>query len=219
MKNFHLLDNLDLERDRRLQGRTSVDPNADLLWTKALSLIISSTEKERLLEAYQFAGSIKYDHAGLSPEIYFAHPVRVASLAMLYYDKINVDLGIVGLIHNVFELSDYTNDFISKKFGEKISNQISDLTVNRDLQWNEDYKNTYYEKIMNGPREARIIKIIDKLDNLFILGVNPDKQVKIKYLKEIEKHVLPLAYKTTPKIYSYMKELVDNNYNNGFNIS
>ena len=92
------------------------------------------------------------------------------------------------------------------------------MTVNRNLQWNEDYKNAYYEKIMNGPREARIIKIIDKLDNLFILGVNPDKQVKIKYLKEIEKHVLPLAYKTTPKIYSYMKELVDNNYNNGFNI-
>jgi (p)ppGpp synthase/HD superfamily hydrolase len=139
-------------------------------------------------------------------------------LAMLYYDKINVDLGIVGLIHNVFELSDYTKDFISEKFGEKISNQVSNLTVNRNLQWNEDYKNAYYEKIMNGPREARIIKIIDKLDNLFILGVNPDKQVKIKYLKEIEKHVLPLAYKTTPKIYSYMKELVDDNYKSGFNI-
>ena len=218
MKKFHLLDNLDLERDRRLQGRTSVDPHADLLWTKALSLIASSTEKERLLEAYQFAGSIKYDHAGLSPEIYFAHPIRVASLAMLYYDKMNVDLGIIGLIHNVFELSDYTNDFISEKFGKKTSDQILSLTVNRDIQWNVDYKKAYYEQLSDGPVEARVVKIMDKLDNLFILGVNPDKQVKIKYLKEIEKHVLPLAYKTTPKIYSYMKELVDNNYNNGFNI-
>ena len=219
MKNFHLLDNLDLERDRRLQGRTSVDPHADLLWTKALSLIASSNEKERLLEAYQFAGTIKYDHAGLSPEIYFAHPVRVSALAMLYYDKMNVDLGIVGLIHNVFELSDYTNDFITEKFGKNISKQITNLTVNRGLQWDEDYKTDYYKKIENGPIEARVIKIIDKLDNLFILGVNPDKEVKIKYLKEIEKHVLPLAYKTTPKIYSYMKELVENNYKTGFNLS
>tara|TARA_R110001606_G_scaffold391167_1_gene558704 strand:+ start:1906 stop:2565 length:660 start_codon:yes stop_codon:yes gene_type:complete len=218
MRDFNLLESIDLERERRLKGRVAVDPNADLLWTKALNLVSSSTEKERLLEAYQFAGNIKYDHAGLSPEIYFAHPIRVASLAMLYYDKMNVDLGIVGLIHNVFELSDYTNDFITEKFGKKISNQILDLTVDREQQWDEDYKNTYYKKIENGPIEARVIKIIDKLDNLFILGVNPNEEIKIKYLKEIEKHVLPLAYRTTPKIYSYMKELVDDNYKSGFNI-
>ena len=96
--------------------------------------------------------------------------------------------------------------------------QILDLTVDREQQWDEDYKNTYYKKIENGPIEARVIKIIDKLDNLFILGVNPNEEIKIKYLKEIEKHVLPLAYRTTPKIYSYMKELVDDNYKSGFNI-
>ena len=218
MKNY-LLDNLDLERDRRLQGRTFVDPYADLLWTRAVSLINSSRDKERLLAAYQFAESIDYEHAGLSPEIYFAHPVRVAALSMLYYDKINVDIGIVGLIHNVFELSDFTVDFISEKFGKKIANQILSLTVNRDLQWNVDYKKAYYEQLSDGPVEARVVKIMDKLDNLFILGVNLDKAVKLKYLKEIEKHVLPLAHKTTPKIYSYMKDLVDNNYNSGFNLS
>ena len=138
---------------------------------------------------------------------------------MLYYDKINVDIGIVGLIHNVFELSDFTVDFISEKFGKKIANQILSLTVNRDLQWNVDYKKAYYEQLSDGPVEARVVKIMDKLDNLFILGVNLDKAVKLKYLKEIEKHVLPLAHKTTPKIYSYMKDLVDNNYNSGFNLS
>mgnify|MGYP006109506621 FL=1 len=214
-----LLDSIKIERNLRLKGRFVIDPQADLLWNKALSLTTDINKKEKLLEAYKFAGEIKYDHAGLSSEIYFAHPIRVASLAMLYYDEINVDLGIVGLIHNVYELSDYTNDFITEKFGKNISNQIANLTVNRGLQWDEDYKTDYYKKIENGPIEARVIKIIDKLDNLFILGVNPDKEVKIKYLKEIEKHVLPLAYKTTPKIYSYMKELVENNYKTGFNLS
>jgi len=218
MKDFQLLDSIDSERNRRLLGRSIVDPNADLLWNKAISLINSVSEKERLLEAYKFARSIKYEHAGLSPEIYFAHPIRVAALSMLNNDEVNVDLGIVGLIHNVYELSDYTIDFIVDKFGKKISDQILNLTVNRDLQWNIDYKKEYYKKIENGPIEARIIKIFDKLDNLFILGVNPNKEVKIKYLKEIEKYVLPLAHKNTPKIYSYMKELVENNYKSGFNI-
>lgn len=218
MKKFNLLDNINVERNRRLKGRFLVEPNTEILWNKALNLNHSSEEKKRLNEAYEFASNIKYDHVGLSSEVYFVHPIRVASLAMLYCDEFNVDLGIVGLIHNVYELSDFSDDFIKAKFGKKISNQILNLTVNRDLQWDVDYKNNYYKKIENGPVEARIIKVIDKLDNLFILGVNPDEDVKTKYLKEIEKHILPLALKNTPKIYNYLKNLVEDTNNNAFNL-
>ena len=213
------LSTIENERNFRLAGRFVIDPQADLLWSEALSLTNDSTIIKKLTEAYNFASEIKYDHSGLSSKIYFAHPIRVASIAMLYYDKINVDLGILGLIHNVFELSDYSNNFITKKFGKNISDQIVSLTVNRSLQWDQDYKKSYYNRIENGPIEARVIKIIDKLDNLFIIGINPDKDLKIKYLKEIEKYILPLAYKTTPNIYRYMKELVDNSYKTAFNLN
>ena len=219
MKEFKILGNIENERSLRLKGRFEVDPHADLLWNRVLSYTYDTSVKEKLIETYNFAATIKYNHKGLSSKIYFTHPIRVASIAMLYYDKINVDLGILGLIHNVFELSDYTNEFIAKKFGKNISNQVTTLTVNRSIQWDEDYKISYYKKIENGPIEARVIKIIDKLDNLFILGINPDKDVKIKYLKEIEKHILPLAFKTTPKIYSYMIKLVENSYKSGFNLN
>ena len=218
MKRKMLLDSIESERSLRLKGRTEFDSHAVLLWNKALSLTIDIKRREKLLDAYKFAYEIEYDHVGLSSEIYFAHPLRVASLAMLYYDEINVDLGIVGLIHNIYELSDYTKEVIGEKFGKNISDQITNLTVNRDFQWDEDYKTDYYKTIANGPIESRIVKIIDKLDNLFILGINPNREVKLKYLNEIEKYVLPLARKATPEIYSYMKELVESTYNAGFNL-
>ena len=211
MKKLYILSSIDIEVKRRIIGRSQVDPHADVLWKKSLTLINDNTEKEKLLNAYKFAQNIKYDHAGLSSEVYFAHPVRVASLAMLKNDKVNIDLGILGLLHNVNELSEHSNLFIEKKFGKKISNMINILTVNRDIQWDLDYKDSYYEKIDNGPLESRIIKVFDKLDNLFVLDLNPDKKIKTQYLNEIIKHVLPMAEKNTPYVYHYMKELVDYN--------
>ena len=100
MREFKLLSTIEKERNLRLKGRFIIDPHADLLWNKALSLT-NATNKTKLLEAYNFARKIKYDHEGLSSTIYFAHPIRVASLAMLYYDEINLDLGILGLIHKL----------------------------------------------------------------------------------------------------------------------
>tara|TARA_B110000240_G_C13511029_1_gene459387 strand:+ start:672 stop:1331 length:660 start_codon:yes stop_codon:yes gene_type:complete len=218
MKKFKILNDISIERNRRLEGRFIFDPHANVLWKNTLSLISKNSEKERLLDAYFIAKSINYNHPGLAPEIYFSHPIRVASLAMLYYGKTNVDLAVLGLIHNIYELSDKNTDYVIRNFGEKISNQILNLTVNRDLQWDQNYKRSYYKKIENDSLETCIVKIMDKLDNLFILGLNPDKEIKIKYLQEIEKFVLPLAKKVTPELHGYIKNLVEDNYNIGFNL-
>ena len=218
MKKNNFLNEIEFERNRRLSGRYVFDPHANVLWEKTLSLITDINNKERLLEAYVFAENIKYIHPGLRPEVYFAHPVRVASLSMLYNNKVNVNLGILGLLHNLYELSEINVELVIENFGNKISNQILNLTIDRDLQWDQDYKSEYYKKIENDSLETPIIKIIDKLDNLFILGVNPDKEIKLKYLQEIEKFVLPLAKKFTPDLYAYMKKLVKNNYEIGFKL-
>ena len=152
----------------------------------------------------------------MSPEIYFAHPKRVSALSMLLYDNNNIDAAILGLIHNVFELTSRDEKEISLLFGSKISKQAFVLTVDRQFQWDRDYKKEYYEKISSGPIESSVIKVLDKVDNLFILGTNPDSEIKYRYLKEIEDYIVPMTSKSIPSLSNYLERLIEYNYKNSF---
>jgi hypothetical protein len=101
-------------------------------------------------------------------------------------------------------------------FGSRISNQIDLLTVDRDLQWNMDYKENYYKRLMKSPISARIVKILDKLDNLFLLGLNPDASLREKYLLEVENFILPMAMVSLPNLTIYIRDLVANCRETGF---
>lgn len=83
MNSINYLSEINIERANRIKGRLTPDPNAILLWNVAINDIQSFEKKEKLIEAFNFARSIDYKHEGLSKEVYFAHPVRVAALSLL----------------------------------------------------------------------------------------------------------------------------------------
>ena len=51
--------------------------------------------------------------------------------------------------------------------------------MNRELQWDFDYKKLYYQSIRDAGRAVMIVKIFDKLDNLFLLHLNKNNEVFI----------------------------------------
>ena len=63
---------------------------------------------------------------------------------------------------------------------------------------------------MSQSHACRLIKILDKLDNLFLLHLNPNKDVINKYLLEIEKHIMPMVKKDLPVLLTYFEELFIN---------
>lgn len=208
---MRILDNIDLERDRRLLVHSRCpDPHAVELWNRAFNELRNDTERGKLTAALNFAKGIGYKHPGLSSEAYFSHPLRVSAMAMLVENSHDSEIGILGLLHNVLEVSDVNTDFLSEKFGEEISSQISALTVDRSLQWNTNYKTAYYANLMRGPRNARVVKIMDKLDNIFLLGLNPDVAIRKKYLLEIENFLMPMVANTIPELVDYMTDLLLN---------
>lgn len=215
IKSKVFLDSIKIERKRRLKGLLNVDPNSEYLWNKVLILVKNNDDKTKLLTAYDFANKINYSHEGMSSEIYFAHAKRVASYAFLNVKPQNIDLAIIGLIHNVFELSDCSKQLIENLFGKRIRDQVLNLTVDRNLQYDYEYKKTYYARISDGPLESRIIKIFDKVDNLFTLSLNPDDYVREKYLNEIEDYILPMAKNDLPLIYDYILKQIKYNYKIG----
>jgi (p)ppGpp synthase/HD superfamily hydrolase len=214
-KPFYLKD-ISEERRLRINGREQPDPNADILWNQAITAVADTADKEKLLSAFRFAKQIPYRHEGLSSDIYFTHPMRTAAMALLCEEQCTVDFGIVGLLHNVLEVSDISREVLSANFGENVATQIVTLTVNRDLQWDEQYKRSYYDEINSQPVSCRVVKVFDKLDNLFVLGLNSDEQTREKYLSEIKLHVLPIAEKDLPTVYAYMCRLVEDTERIGF---
>ena len=56
---------------------------------------------------------------------------------------------------------------------------------------------------------ASIVKALDKLDNLFVLGLNPDEAIRANYIGEIREYVIPMAERYLPTIKNYFVELAD----------
>ena len=208
LKISDILDDIGLERQRRLLGVLKPDPHSLVLWNRAAEVLVNNAERERLAHAFRFAKGVKYRHVGLTSDIYFAHPLRVAALAMLLSEVGRVEMGVLGILHNILEVSDVISDELAGAFGTVISSQVTALTVNRDLQWDRAYKTHYYNHLMQCPLAARAVKIVDKLDNLFLIGLNDDSSVRSRYLAEIEEFVLPMTTTSLPAITSYMENLV-----------
>lgn len=211
-----ILDDIGLERRRRLLGLLEPDPHALVLWSRAMAALPGDAERDRLAHAFRFAKEIKYRHVGLTSDIYFSHPLRVAGLATLISGTKDAGTGVLAVLHNVLEVSDVSAKKLSATFGSGISNQIESLTVDRDVQWDKAYKVGYYGKLMEGSLSVRVVKIVDKLDNLFVLGLNPDASVRVKYLAEIEDFVLPMTVASLPGLTAYMRELVQDCRSTGF---
>lgn len=203
------LDSIAIERRRRLDGRAAPDPHARVLWERALGVESSPASRGRLQAAYGFVEGIDYRHKGLASDIYAAHPLRVAAMALLTPGSPGVEAGVVGILHNVLEVSDVTESELRERFGESVTAQVRSLAVNRALQFDPDYTEAYYSAINAGPRAARVIKVFDKLDNLFLLGINPDVAAKTKYAREIQDYVLPMADSNVPAVSAYMRALLD----------
>lgn len=213
---MRVLDDIAIERERRLMGLYEPDSHAHELWRRALTSLPTDLERERLRVVFQFAKNIKYHHVGLTSDIYFSHPLRVAAIGLLIDADHDSRVGALGILHNVLEVSHVSADTMEKNFGRNISEQVVALTVDRNIQWDRTYKTAYYKDLMAGPHFTRVVKIIDKLDNLFLLGLNADEDVREKYLSEIEDFVLPMAAETLPELLAYMLNLVNNCRITGF---
>ena len=195
------------ESRRRILAQKTPDLKAVKEW-EAVCNLFSEREHRQLVNAYDFSRKINYKHEGLSSEIYFSHPLRVASLVSILSEMRSIDYPVLGLLHNIIEVSDISKAVLSHHFGDLITEQIEVLTVERSLQWDEAYKKEYYKKINNQPHSCRAVKIIDKFDNLFLLYTNPNKEIKKKYIKEIERYIQPMVSKDLPQIEDYFTKLM-----------
>ena len=153
----------------------------------------------------------KYDHGDLTKEQYLAHPYRVAFLILEQFPSIPDDYIKLALCHNIAEVSKITSTMIDK-LGSEIIRHVENLTVDREIQWDLEYKKRFYETI-GKEKITRVIKVFDKLDNLYILSENPNKEIKQKYLEEIKNNLLPFVVEDMPQLERKFQSILSYNHN------
>jgi (p)ppGpp synthase/HD superfamily hydrolase len=176
------------------------------LWEK-FTKTLNNKEFTQVTFTRKFAEAIKYTHSGLSPSEYFLHPLRVGIISGIANPSARVISSQIGLLHNIYEVSNMNSIEISKKFGKEIDYAISSLTINRKLQSNLNYLSDYYGVIASLPNKLGIVKVIDKLDNLFSLNNTASNEIKEKYLQEITNFVIPLCEFVSPPLSNLLKKV------------
>lgn len=212
MKNkLILLDSFQIEKDKRTNSKDNYHKNLLSLWNQLLKKNKKKNFSE-LKNAFMLAKNLRYSHEVKINNKYFFHCLRVASMILFFSknnNKTKNNLLILALIHNCLETTKITDQFIESMFGKKITSELNALTINRKYQWNKIYKSNYYKKLSDSSKNARVVKIFDKLDNLFVLDENPNHKTKIKYLAEIKRYILPMVKTDVDSLYDYFKKLID----------
>ena len=185
------------------------DIKADNEWKVIIKKIEKNKNYKKVVLAYNFSKNLAYTHPGLDSNIYFYHPLRVCLLSTKIRQKLSSELMTLCLLHNIFETTDIDPSIISKIFGKKITTQLNILTVNRKNELKKNYKKNYYENIKKANKNVIITKILDKLDNLYLLKMNRNLRVKKRYLKEIEDFLMPLIKGNLKSLYLHFKNLIE----------
>ena len=212
MENTFFQNNCDFNAEifrRQKWLKNHTDIKADNEWKVIIKKIEKNKNYKKVVLAYNFSKNLAYTHPGLDSNIYFYHPLRVCLLSTKIRQKLSSELMTLCLLHNIFETTDIDPSIISKIFGKKITTQLNILTVNRKNELKKNYKKNYYKNIKKANKNVIITKILDKLDNLYLLKMNKNLKIKKRYLKEIEDFLMPLIKGNLENLYLYFKNLIE----------
>ena len=203
------LSSFEEERFKRVRARNLLDFK-DLNEFKFFLKSISNKKVRDLGERnLKNVLTIKYKNISISKEAYVALISRVTMLTLRIKPNYSLQSIVPALIHNIYETSKLSDKELLKLFSKEALNTVKILTVNRKKQHREEYLNDYYKNIHRQPEWVGLIKILDKLDNMFTLCLNPDQKKRELYLLHINKFIMPLVEKITPEMVTYFKGLIN----------
>jgi (p)ppGpp synthase/HD superfamily hydrolase len=167
--------------------------------------------------ALEFAKSLDFSKSSLRSS-YLSHPLRVATFLLKIAPRSSADHVITALLHNVPETTDVKHDELERRFGKTAADGIRALCVDRAAQaaGKDAYLDGYYRRIHAAGDTVALIKLLDKMDNLFVLCLNPDDAVRADYMVEIRARLLPFAVRLDAGLGAYLSELVDDAEHAGF---
>jgi GTP pyrophosphokinase len=120
------------------------------------------------------------------------------------------------VIHDLFEdavtMPGVTQEEISRldADGPAVYELVMEVTI-RTIEGVREPKRDYLLRIMRtGSPRARILKLADRISNLFALGFVHDVAFVRRYLDETREYILPYAEQVNPDMFRELSDLIEN---------
>jgi GTP pyrophosphokinase len=145
----------------------------------------------------------------------FRHQISTLGI-LLDYKIVDPILLKASVIHDLFEdaraMPGVTQEEITRldADGPVVYDLVMEVTI-RTIDGVREPKPEYLLRIMrSGSPRARILKLADRISNLFALGFVHDVGFVRRYLDETRDHILPYAEQVNPDMFRELSDLVEN---------
>ncbi|KAK5645683.1 hypothetical protein RI129_004147 [Pyrocoelia pectoralis] len=127
----------------------------------------SSNTVEKLIKCINFAAIKHKDQRRLDPENtpYINHPIGVAYILTEEAKVTDIDVIQAAILHDTVEDTKTTFEEIETHFGSKVCSIVAEVTDDKTLP-KETRKALQIEHAPTSSREAKLVKLADKLYNL-----------------------------------------------------
>lgn len=148
--------------------------------------------------AFQFAAEAHEGQTRDDGEPYIAHPIRVA---LVLRNELGVDdseILALALLHDVLESPIRQRPSVralARAFGEDIAHDCRLLTEKPGTT-REERDRRYAATLAGAGTRVRLVKVVDRLDNVRSLLTNPSRAKVRRYLEETDAHYVALAAST-----------------------
>ncbi|AJQ52552.1 MULTISPECIES: HD domain-containing protein [spotted fever group] len=144
---------------------------------------------EAVKKAIYYARKYHGSQMRRSGEPYYSHPIEVACMVADYLFR--TDIIVTSILHDTIEDTELTKEKIAVLFGEKISNQVMDLT--RVKEYNKITSAEIVEILYKEKKhDVLLIKLFDRLHNMQTIGAKSPEKIK-KIVDETMYHFLVLS--------------------------
>ena len=116
---------------------------------------------------------------GAAEEPYVNHLLEVALLVAEATDGANPNIVIAALLHDAIEDSEVPREIIAEAFGDRVARLVGELTDDKSLD-KQTRKRVQVENASKKSKQAKVIKLADKISNLRAITVSPPSDWSVK---------------------------------------
>jgi GTP pyrophosphokinase len=191
-----------------LNHQPSIAPIKEL--ARRLAGYLTSSELQRVQEAYRFSDKMHLGQVRKSGEPYISHPIAVAEICADW--KLDVQAIMAALLHDVIEDQNVKKDELIERFGAPVATLVDGLSKLKKIEFQsqvEEQAENFRKILLAMARDVRVIlvKLADRLHNMRTLSVMTTEK-KRRIARETMDLYIPIANRLClNNIYCELQEL------------
>jgi (p)ppGpp synthase/HD superfamily hydrolase len=147
-------------------------------------------------EAYKIAKDAHQEQKRDDGTSYIIHPLRIALSLLREFNIFDHILICAAFLHDVLEDEvKFSPDFLKNQFGNEVALIVETLTKpDKSKKTRKEINEIYFKRLLKSDDNCKIVKLLDKIDNLRDAHYSPRKAKQERTASEARYFYLFLAY-------------------------